>query len=61
MIELVLVIPDLDKEIRVETNISDFVIGWVLSIKCENGKWRPVGYISKSLNEAKRNYEERCW
>ena len=27
MIELVLVIPDLDKEIRVETNISDFVIG----------------------------------
>ena len=27
MIELVLVIPDLDKEIRVETNILDFVIG----------------------------------
>ena len=26
-------------------------------MKCEDEKWRPVAYISKSLNEAKRNYE----
>jgi len=29
----------------------------VLSIKYEDEKWKPVTYISKSLNEAKRNYE----
>jgi len=55
--EPVLVIPDLDKEIRVEVDVSDFATRGVLSIKCEDGKWRPVAYISKLLNEAKRNYE----
>jgi len=29
----------------------------VLSMKCEDEKWRPVAYISKLLNEAERNYE----
>ena len=52
-----MVTPDLDKEMRVEADTSDFAIGGVLSMKCEDKKWRPVTYISKSLNEAKRNYE----
>ena len=26
-------------------------------MKCEDERWRPVAYISKLLNEAKRNYE----
>ena len=55
--ELVLVTPDLDKEIRVEANASDFATREVLSMKCEDERWRPVAYISKSLNEAKRNYK----
>ena len=55
--ELVLVIPDLDKEMRVEVDASDFVTGGVLSMKCEDEKWRPVTYISKLLNEAKKIYE----
>ena len=55
--EPVLVTPDLDKEMRVEADASDFAIGGVLSMKCENEKWRPVAYISKSLNEAERNYK----
>jgi len=55
--ELVLVTPNLDKEIRVEADVSDFATGGVLSIKCEDEKWRPVAYISKLLNKAKRNYE----
>jgi len=37
-IELVLVIPDLDKEMRIEIDVSDFAIGGVLSIKCEDEK-----------------------
>jgi len=55
--EPVLVIPDLDKEMRVKADASDFVTGGVLSIKCKDEKWRPVAYISKLLNEAERNYE----
>ena len=55
--EPVLVTPDLDKEIRVEADASDFVMGGVLLMKCEGERWRPVAYISKLLNEAKRNYE----
>jgi len=55
--ELVWVTPDLDREMRVEADTSDFVTEGVLSMKCEDEKWRPVVYISKSLNEAKRNYE----
>ena len=55
--ELVLVTPDLDKKMRVEVDASDFATGEVLSMKCEDERWRPVAYISKSLNEAERNYE----
>ena len=55
--EPVLVIPDLDKDMRVEAAASDFVIEGVLSMKCKDEKWRPVAYISKLLNEAERNYE----
>ena len=42
---------------RVEIDVLDFAIGGVLLMKCENKKWRLVAYISKLLNEAKRNYE----
>ena len=55
--EPILVISDLDKEMRVEANTLDFAMRGVLSMKCENEKWRPVAYIFKSLNEAERNYE----
>jgi len=57
MTEPVLVTPDLDKEMRVEVDASDFAIGGVLLMKCEDERWRPVAYISKLLNEAERNYE----
>ena len=64
MMEPVLVTSDLDKEMRVEVNILNFVIDGVSSIKYEDEKWKPVTYISKSLNEAERNYKfiiKRCW
>ena len=38
MTELVLVTPDLDKEMRVEADVSDFATGEVLSMKCEDEK-----------------------
>ena len=40
--EPVLVIPDLNREMRVETDASDFVTGEVLSMKCRDEKWRSV-------------------
>ena len=36
MTEPVLVTPDLDKEMRVEADVSDFAMGGVLSMKCED-------------------------
>ena len=57
MTEPVLVTPDLNKKMRVEVDASDFAMGEVLSMRCKDEKWRPVAYISKSLNEAERNYE----
>ena len=35
----------------------DYTIGEVLSTKCGDGKWRPVAFISKTLNTMKQNYE----
>jgi len=55
--EPVLAIPDIDREMRVEADASDYAIGRVLLTKCEDGKWRPVAFISKSLNTIERNYE----
>ena len=52
-IEPVLAIPDIDREMRVEVDTSDYATGGVLSTKCEDGKWRPVAFISKLLNTTK--------
>jgi len=48
--EPILAIPDIDREMRVEADSSDYATGGVLSTKCEDRKWRPVAFISKSLN-----------
>jgi len=53
----VLAAPDIDKKIRMEVDASDYATGGVLSIECEDGLWRPVAFLSKSLNETERNYE----
>ena len=42
---------------RVEADISDFAIDGVLLVKCKDKKWRPVTYILKLLNGAKKNYK----
>jgi len=55
--EPVLAILDIDKEMRVEADTSDYAMGGVLSTKCEDGKWKPVAFTSKSLNTMECNYE----
>ena len=55
--ELVLVALDLDKKIRMKVDALDYTIGEMLSVECEDKLWRPVAFLSKSLNETKTNYK----
>jgi len=41
---------------RIEVDVLNYAIGGMLSIKCKDGKWRPVAFLSKSLNKIERNY-----
>jgi len=33
----ILVVPDLDRKMRIEVNVSDYITGKVLSMECSNG------------------------
>jgi len=57
MKELVLAAPDLDKRMRMEVDVLDYTTGRVLSIEGEDRLWRLVAFLSKFLNETKRNYK----
>ena len=48
---------DLDKKLQIEVDTSDYTTGGVLSMEDENERWKPVAFLSKSLNETERNYE----
>ena len=37
--------------------MSDYATVGVLFMECEDGKWRPVAFLLKSLNETERNYK----
>ena len=38
-------------------NASDYMMEGVLSMECKDGLWKPVAFLSKSLNETERNYK----
>jgi len=42
---------------RVEVDVSDYATRGVLSIKCEDKRWRPVAYIFNLLSDTEKNYE----
>ena len=52
----VLVLPDQSTCFQLETDASGYATGAVLSQLCKDEKWHPVGFTSKSLNPAERNY-----
>jgi len=37
--ELVLAAPDLDKKMRIEVDMSDYTMGGVSFMECDDGKW----------------------
>jgi len=41
---------------RIKADISDYVIGDVLSIKYEDEWWRLMVYLSNFLSEIEKNY-----
>jgi len=53
----VLVVPDLDKKMRIEVDTSDYMIEEVLFMECKDRRWKLVAYLLKSLNETERNYK----
>jgi hypothetical protein len=53
----VLVFPSENRPYRLEADSSNFATGAVLSQEGEDGKWHPVAFLSKSLNEVERNYD----
>jgi len=40
-----------------KVDVLDYVTGEVLSMKCEDKKWKPIAFLSKFLNETERNYK----
>ncbi|EGN91448.1 hypothetical protein SERLA73DRAFT_157560, partial [Serpula lacrymans var. lacrymans S7.3] len=50
-----LAIPNDEDPFKVECDASNYATGAVLSQQQE-GKWRPVAFLSKSMNPAERNY-----
>ena len=52
----ILTAPDEKEPFELETDTSAYAIGAALFQKDERGKRRAVGYASKTLNSAERNY-----
>ena len=52
----VLILPNQDACFRLETNVSGYAMGAILSQLCNDEKWHPVSFTSKSLSPAERNY-----
>jgi len=42
---------------RMEVDVLDYTTEEILSMECEDGRWRPVAYLLKSLNTTERNYK----
>jgi hypothetical protein len=53
----VLALPAEGRPTRVEVDASDYATGAVLSQRQVDGLWKPVYFISRSMNDAERNYK----
>ena len=51
----VLQYPNQDHEFCLETDASEFAIRGVISVKCNDGEYRPVVYMSHSMTPPERN------
>ena len=66
MQKLVLALPNNQGLVRLETDASEVVTGGVASQQQDDEIWKLLGFMSKTLNNAERNYTtysmtRRCW
>ena len=52
----ILILPNQDACFRLETDASGYATGAILSQLCNNEKWHPVDFTSKSLSLVECNY-----
>ena len=52
----ILSFPDFDKPFLLETDASGIGLGAVLSQKQEDGRYHPIAYASRSMNDTEENY-----
>ena len=52
-----LAIPKPNKEFRMKVDASGYAVGGVLSQQQEDKSWKPIAYLSRSMNKTERNYE----
>ena len=57
MTKLTLVVPDLNKKMRMVVDTSNYIIEEVLLMEFVDKRQRLVAYFSKLLNEKEQNYE----
>ena len=56
MSQLVPSLPRRKGKFRIEINVLGHTIGGVLSQE-QDGKWKPIAFLSKTMQLAERNYE----
>ena len=58
--EVVLRIPDEEGQFWIETDASEFATGAILSQQDRTGLWRPVAFMSQSLNKIMKFTTRKC-
>ena len=53
----ILMKPDQDAQFQLKMDTSGYTTGTVLSQLCEDNKWHPIGFTSKSLSLAESTYK----
>ena len=52
----ILVLPDQNAHFQLETDASRYATEVILSQLCDDEKWHPISFTSKSLSPAEHNY-----
>ena len=48
--------PEQDCKFHLKTDVSEFAFGGVISVKCDDGEFRPITYMSHSMTPPEQNY-----
>ena len=57
MLAPIIVQPDHDMQFWLEMDATGYATSSILSQLCKDNKWPPIGFTSKNISSAKRNYK----